>query len=101
LPPLSAEARAEGAAAVASAAGVDPSGRAGTFFDERTGEPLLLQASEGRLRIANGPPLVALAADRFRGPRPTLFFRSQDAFEITFTSNDQLEIRSMEGQVTR
>jgi CubicO group peptidase (beta-lactamase class C family) len=101
LPPLPAAARAEAAAAAAGATGVDPSGRAGTFFDERTGEPILLQASEGRLRIANGPPLVALSAERFRGPRPSLFFRSQDAFEMAFTSNDQLEIRSMEGQVTR
>lgn len=101
LPPLPAAARAEAAAAAAGVAGVDPNSRAGTFFDERTGEPLLLQASEGRLRIANGPPLVALSADRFRPLRPGLFFRSQDAFEITFTSNDQLEIRSMEGQVTR
>lgn len=101
LPPLPAAARAEAAAAAAGVTGVDPSSRVGTFFDERTGEPLLLQASEGRLRIANGPPLVALSADRFRPLRPGLFFRSQDAFEITFTSNDQLEIRSMEGQVTR
>lgn len=101
LPALPAAARAEAAAAAAGVTGVDPSSRAGTFFDERTGDPLLLQASEGRLRIANGPPLVALTADRFRPLRPGLFFRSQDAFEMTFTSNDQLEIRSMEGQVTR
>lgn len=101
LPALPAAARAEAAEAAAGVTGVDPSSRAGTFFDERTGDPLLLQASEGRLRIANGPPLVALTADRFRPLRPGLFFRSQDAFEMTFTSNDQLEIRSMEGQVTR
>jgi CubicO group peptidase (beta-lactamase class C family) len=101
LPPLPASVRAEGAAAAAGVPGVDPSGRAGLYFDERTGEPMRLQLDEGRLRIANGPPLVALAADRFRGLRPDLFFRSQDAFVLTFLSNDQFELRSMEGQTTR
>ncbi|MFL5386030.1 MAG: serine hydrolase [Longimicrobiaceae bacterium] len=101
LPPPPAAVRAEAAAAAAGAAGVDPAARAGLFFDERTGQPMRLQVSEGRLRIANGPPLVALSADRFRPLRPALFFRSQDAFEMTFLSNDQFEIRSMEGQTTR
>jgi len=101
LPPLPAAARAEAAAAAAGAAGVDVSGRAGLFFDERTGEPMRLAAQEGRLRIANGPPLVALSPDRFRGLRPDLFFRSQDAFELSFESPDRIAIRSMEGQVTR
>jgi Domain of unknown function (DUF3471)/Beta-lactamase len=101
LPPLPPAARAEAAAAAAGAAGVDVSGRAGLFFDERTGEPMRLLLNEGRLRIANGPPLVTLSQDRFRGLRPDLFFRSQDAFEMTFLSNDQLEFKSMEGQVTR
>lgn len=101
LPPPPAAVRAEAAAAAAGAAGVDPSARAGLWFDERTGEPMRLQVSEGRLRIANGPPLVALSADRFRPLRADLFFRSQDAFEMTFLSNDQLELKSMEGQTTR
>ena len=101
LPPRPAAARAEAAAAAAGAAGVDVSGRAGLFFDERTGEPLRLAVSEGRLRVANGPPLVALSQDRFRAARPDLFFRSQDAFELSFESPDRIAIRSMEGQVTR
>src|SRR5688572_13951242 len=101
LPPLSASARAEAAAAAAGATGVDVSARAGLFLDERTGEPMRLGVSEGRLRIANGPPLVALAQDRFRPLRPTLSFRSQDAFEMKFVSSDQIEIKSMEGQTTR
>ncbi len=101
LPPVPAAARAEAAAAAAGAAGVDVSGRAGLFFDERTGEPLRLAAQEGRLRVANGPPLVALSQDRFRGLRPDLFFRSQDAFELRFESPDRIAIRSMEGQTTR
>jgi CubicO group peptidase (beta-lactamase class C family) len=100
LPPLSASARAEAAAAAAGATGVDVSARAGLFFDERTGEPMRLGVNDGKLRIANGPPLVALSQDRFRPLRPNLFFRSQDAFELTFLSNDQFAIKSMEGQTT-
>ncbi len=101
LPPVPPAARAEAAAAAVGAAGVDVSGRAGLYFDERTGEPLRLVTSEGRIRVANGPPLVALAPDRFRGLRADLFFRSQDAFEMVFPTADVLEIHSMEGEVTR
>ncbi len=101
LPPLPEAARAEAAAAAAGAAGVDPAPRAGLFFDERTGEPMRLQVAEGRLRIANGPPLVPLSAERFRPLRPDLFFRSQDAFEVTFLSNDRFELKSMEGETAR
>ena len=99
LPARPAPSREELAAA-ADAPGVDVSGRAGLYFDDRTGEPMRLVVSDGRLRIANGPPLVALSQDRFRSPRPDLFFRSQDAFEMTFPSNDRIEIKSMEGQTT-
>ena len=101
LPPLPASAQAEAAAAVAGAAGVDVSGRAGLYFDERTGEPMRLVLDEGRLRIANGPPLIALAQDRFRPPRPTLFFRSQADVEVVFPSNDRIEIRAKDGETTR
>jgi hypothetical protein len=76
------------------------SGRAGLFFNERTGEPMRLLVQDGRLRIANGPPLVAVSQERFRRPRADMFFRSQDEFEMTFLSNDQLEFKSMEGQTT-
>ena len=82
-------------------AGVDVSGRAGLFFEERTGEPMRLGVNNGRLVIANGSPLVPVSASSFKPPRTDLFFRSQDAFELTFTDADHLEIRSMEGQVTR
>jgi hypothetical protein len=103
LPPRPASAQATGAAAAATGGvtGLDVSARAGLFFDERTGEPMRLQANDGRLRIANGPALVTLAADRFRNARGDLFFRSQDEFELRFVSDDRLEIRSMEGQTTR
>jgi len=101
LPPVPAAARAEAADAAAGVEGVDVSGRVGLFFDERTGEPLRLVEQEGRLRVANGPPLVALSKDRFRGLRPELFFRSQDAFELSYESPDRIVVRSMEGQETR
>ena len=100
LPPLPAAARAQ-AANTANAPGVDVSPRAGLFFNERTGEPMRLVVQEGRLRIANGPALVAVSQERFRAPRADMFFRSQDDFEMTFLSNDQLEFKSMEGQTTR
>jgi hypothetical protein len=100
LPPMTAEQRAK-AAPRTGVPGVDVAGRVGLFFDERTGEPLRLDVNNGRLTIANGPPLVPVSADRFRPPRANLFFRSQDDFELTFVDPDHLEIRSMEGQVTR
>src|SRR5688500_14729344 len=101
LPPLPASARAEAAAAAAGVAGVDVNSRAGLYFDERTGEPMRLVLDEGRLRIANGPPLVALAEDRFRPPRPTLFFRSQADVELVFPSHDRIELRATDGEATR
>ena len=100
LPPLPEAARTQ-AANIANAPGVEVGGRAGLFFNERTGEPMRLAVQEGRLRIANGPPLVAVSQERFRPPRADMFFRSQDEFEMTFLSNDQLEFKSMEGQTTR
>ncbi len=89
-----------------AAAGVDVpaadlAGRAGLFFSERTGEALRLVVNDGRLRVAGGPALVALANDRFRNPRGNLRVRSQDEFELHFVSPDQLELKSMEGQTTR
>jgi CubicO group peptidase (beta-lactamase class C family) len=100
LPPLPDAARAQ-AANTADAPGVDVGGRAGLFFNERTGEPMRLLVQEGRLRVANGPPLVAVSQERFRPARADMFFRSQDEFEMTFLSNDRLEFKSMEGQTTR
>jgi hypothetical protein len=44
---------------------------------------------------------VPVAADRFRPARASLSFRSQDDFQLTFRSNDEIAITSMEGQVTR
>ena len=102
LPAKTAEATApasvgEGAAVT----GLDLNSRAGLFFNESTGEPLRLIVNNGRLGIAGGPPLVAVTQDRFRNPRGSLFFRSQDEFELHFPSQDRFELKSMEGQVTR
>lgn len=84
-----------------SAAGVDVKSLAGLFFSETTGQPLRLGADNGRLRIVGGPPLVAVAADRFRNRDGSLSFMSQDRFELHFVSPDLLELTSMEGRTTR
>lgn len=104
--PASASSSAAAAALAAGAPAVDAAtpdleSRAGLFFNERTGAPLRLVVNNGRLRIAGGPPLAALGSDRFRNPRGILNFMSQDEFELHFVSPDQLELKSMEGQVTR
>jgi CubicO group peptidase (beta-lactamase class C family) len=96
--------RPEPSAAPANAAGVDAAdvnSKAGLFFSERTGEPLCLIASNGRLAIAGGGPLVAVSKDRFRNPRASMTFMSRDEFELNFLSQDRFELKSMEGQATR
>lgn len=85
----------------ASVAVGDLNSRTGLFFSERTGESIRLIASNGRLSIVGGPPLIPVTPDSFRNPRGNLFFMSQDEFELTFRSNDEFELKSMEGQVTR
>ena len=81
--------------------GLDVNSKAGLFFNERTGEPLRLIAGNGRLGVAGGGPLVAVTRDRFRNPRGSLPFMSQDEFELNFLSQDQFELKSMEGNATR
>ena len=98
LPPVDPQAQPPGPVA---APGVDVTGRAGLYFDARTGEPMRLVADNGRLVIANGPQLVPVSADRFRPRRASLFFRAEDEFELAFRSNDEFELTSMEGQTTR
>jgi CubicO group peptidase (beta-lactamase class C family) len=85
----------------AGPAGLDINSKAGLFFSERTGEPLRLGVNNGTLRIAGGPALVPVTTDRFRTPRGSLYFMSNDEFELRFLSRDQLELKSMEGQPTR
>jgi CubicO group peptidase (beta-lactamase class C family) len=84
-----------------AAEGVDVSGRAGLYFEEKTGDPLRIAAGNGRLMIANGPPLVPVSATRFRPPRPDMFFRSYDDFVLEFADADHFRITSQEGEVTR
>jgi hypothetical protein len=101
VPPAAPAAAGAAPAAPADVAAPDLSGRAGLFFNERTGDPLRLALDGGGLRIAGGAPLVALGDDRFRHPRGTLRFMSQDRFELRFVSQDVFELTSMEGETTR
>lgn len=80
--------------------GVDVAARAGLFFPEGAGRELRLVADGNRLRIGRGQ-LVAVAEDRFRIARPDLFLFSQDDFELRFASEDLIELKSMEGAITR
>ncbi len=98
LPPVDPAAEPPGPVAVP---GVDVSGRAGLYFSVETGEPMRLAVNGGRLAIAGGGPLVPVSENRFRPQRATLFFRSEDAFELVFTSQDAFDIVSQEGQATR
>jgi hypothetical protein len=80
---------------------IDPNKLAGLFFNETTGEPLRIAVQKGRLRVAEGPGLEQIANDRFkrRGAMPG--FMSQDEFEIHYLNNDQFELKSMEGTITK
>ena len=98
LPTVDPEARPPGPTA---APGVDVAGREGLYFAERTGEPLRLANQNGTLTIPGRTPLVPVSEDRFRPPRASLWYRSQDAFELTFGSSDVVEVTSMEGETTR
>jgi hypothetical protein len=75
--------------------------RAGLFVSEPTGDLLRLAVDRGRLRIAAGPGLVALAKDRFRRWGAAAQFMSADAFELHFVSADAFDLKSMEGKTTR
>jgi CubicO group peptidase (beta-lactamase class C family) len=99
LPPVPQTAESSAGAADAGPK-VDVTGRAGLFFNERTGELLRLVVNEGRLQVPGGRPLVTVSENRFRNPRGDTFFMSQDEFELHFPSPDRLELKSMEGITT-
>jgi CubicO group peptidase (beta-lactamase class C family) len=82
-------------------AGLDLGSKTGLYFSERNGEPLRLVEFRGRLRVDGGPGFEAVTKDRFRrwGAMPQ--FMSQDAFELQFVSNELLELKSMEGNITK
>ncbi len=60
-----------------------------------------LAVSSNTLAIAGGGPLVALAADRFRNQRRSVFFMSEAEFELQFLSADRFEIKTKEGAAMR
>jgi hypothetical protein len=102
LPPVDSAALArDRARRPVAAPGIDVSGRAGLFFDAKTGEPMRLELTNGRLAISNAMPLVPVSATTFRPSRPSMFFRSADDFVLTFVDPDHIEIKSMEGIVSR
>ena len=88
-------------AATGNVEGVDVKARAGTFYNETNGVSLRLVADGNRLRVAGGPALETLATDRFRNPRGSLQLMSEDQFELHFVSNDRIDLKSMEGKITR
>jgi CubicO group peptidase (beta-lactamase class C family) len=73
---------------------------AGLYFNEQTGEPLTLSVDRDRFRVAGGPGLVPTAKGHFRRWGATVFFMSQDKFEVNFSSTDRFELISMEGKKT-
>ena len=100
------KAEAEKGPPPAFTAGIDTTGfnissRQGLYFNDITGESLQFVMQDGRLRIAQGPALVAMSKDHFKRWGAKLEFMSQDAFEIQFVSADAFDYKSMEGKVTR
>ena len=83
-----------------SSPSADLKARTGLFFDEVTGQPLRLGIEAGKLRVVGGPVLEPVSSNRFRNPRGSLRFMSQDQFELTFVSADRLELTSTEGRTT-
>jgi hypothetical protein len=104
VPGTGAEAGALGAAGQgtqgAGVAGPDLDSKAGLFFSERSGSPLRLVVDRATLRIAGGPALVPLTSDRFRPADASLWFMSQDEFELNFVSHDEFELTSKEGETS-
>ncbi|HEX7706869.1 MAG TPA: serine hydrolase domain-containing protein [Thermoanaerobaculia bacterium] len=79
----------------------DLNNRTGLFFNEANDEPLRLIADAGRIRVAGGPALQPVNEDRFRNPTGQLSFRSGDEFELHFRSQNEIELKSMDGNTER
>ncbi len=78
----------------------DLGGRAGMFFDEKTGQPLRIQINtNGGLTIPGGGPLVPLTADRFKNQRTSPFFMSEAEFDMQYITNDRIELKTKDGVV--
>jgi len=82
-------------------AGLELNKKVGLYFSEKTNEPLQLGVDRGRLRVVGGPGFVPVGMNRFKRWGASVMFMSQDEFELHFISNDLLEIKSMEGNITR
>jgi CubicO group peptidase (beta-lactamase class C family) len=74
--------------------------RAGLFFNQDTGEPMRLAVDRDRFRVLAGPGLVANGEDGYRRWGAGLFFMSGDRFELRFLSENEFELKSMEGIVS-
>jgi CubicO group peptidase (beta-lactamase class C family) len=95
------DAEATESVATAGATGApDPSGRAGLFFSERTGDPLRLVVQSGKLHVDDGPELVSVAHDRYRNEQRSLTFMSDDEVELHFLSLDEFILTASQGETT-
>jgi CubicO group peptidase (beta-lactamase class C family) len=74
---------------------------AGLYLNEETGESIRLSVDRDRFRIAGGPGLAPVAKGRYRRWGTSVFYRSQDKFELNFLSENQFELKSMEGVIQR
>lgn len=77
----------------------DLSSKSGLFFSEMNGNPLQLAAQNGQLRIVNGPVLATINKNQFRNPNGSLFFMSQDEFNLYFKSPNEIELITKEGKL--
>ncbi|MBC7850712.1 MAG: DUF3471 domain-containing protein, partial [Chitinophagaceae bacterium] len=82
------------------AATTDLNSKAGSFFNDGTGEWMRLSVNNGKLKIADGPAMITVGKDLFKTPNAALPFMSGDEFELQFSSNDNFQYKSMEGRVT-
>jgi CubicO group peptidase (beta-lactamase class C family) len=82
-------------------AGMDLSSRVGAYINEQSGHLLRLAVERGRVRIAGGPGLVPITAERLRRWGTSLNFMSGEPFELRFLSADEFELRFEAGKSLR
>ena len=85
----------------ADTAGMNLDSKAGLYFNEENGQALRLAVDRGRLRVAGGPGFISIDKNRFKRFGAFVQFMSQDEFELHFVSPDQVELKSMEGKITK
>jgi CubicO group peptidase (beta-lactamase class C family) len=79
-----------------AASPADLATRIGMFVNERTGVPILLAIDGERLRLKDGPPLDALAGDRFRSPGGEMAFEGADAFRLHGIDGETVRFRRVQ-----